>query len=92
MNTTEKLKFVLEMVENIFGKEENAVYQHFLLFSNVFKSHILQGRLMSELCGKELRTLPKRGFGNIVGKAESASSFFSFCTMVSMLYRENSIV
>ena len=29
---TEKLKSVLGMVENIVGKGENAVYQHFLLF------------------------------------------------------------
>ena len=29
-NVTQKLKFVLEMVENIVGKGENAGYQHFL--------------------------------------------------------------
>ena len=31
-NLAEKLKFVLERVENIVGKGENACYQHFLLF------------------------------------------------------------
>ena len=36
MNATEKLKFVLERVENIVGKGENAGYQHFLLFSQCF--------------------------------------------------------
>ena len=30
---TEKLKFVLGMVENIMGKGENARYLHFLFFS-----------------------------------------------------------
>ena len=33
---TEKLKFVLGMVENIVGKRENAGYQHFLLFLQCF--------------------------------------------------------
>ena len=33
---TEKLKFVLERVENIVGKGENAGYQHFLLFPPCF--------------------------------------------------------
>ena len=32
-----KSKFVLERVENIAGKEEKAVYQHFLLFPQCFQ-------------------------------------------------------
>ena len=32
INLTEKLKFVSGRVEKIVGKEENAGYQHFLLF------------------------------------------------------------
>ena len=32
----ENLKFVLAMVENIEGKQENAGYQHFLLFQHFF--------------------------------------------------------
>ena len=36
-NVTEKLKFVLEKVENILGKGENAGYQHFLLFPQCFQ-------------------------------------------------------
>ena len=31
INVTEKLKFVLGMVENILGKGENAGFQHFVL-------------------------------------------------------------
>ena len=34
---TQKLKFVLGRVENISGKEENADYQHFLLFPQCFR-------------------------------------------------------
>ena len=37
MNVTEKLKFLLERVENIVGKGENASYQHFLLFPQCFQ-------------------------------------------------------
>ena len=37
INVTEKLKFGPEKVENIVGKEENAGYQHFLLFPQCFK-------------------------------------------------------
>ena len=36
INMTEKLKSVLERVENIVGKGENAGYQHFLLFPQCF--------------------------------------------------------
>ena len=38
INMTQKLKYAQRRVENILGKGENAVYQHFLLFPNVFKS------------------------------------------------------
>ena len=34
---TQKLRFLLERVENIVGKEENAGYQHFLLFPQCFQ-------------------------------------------------------
>ena len=34
---TEKLKFLLENVENIVAKGENAGYQHFLLFLQCFQ-------------------------------------------------------
>ena len=34
---TQKLKFMLEGLENIFGKGENAGYQHFLLFQQCFQ-------------------------------------------------------
>ena len=37
INVTKKLKFVLERVENIVGKGENAGYQHFLLFPQSFQ-------------------------------------------------------
>ena len=37
INETEKLKFVLERVENIVGKGENDGYQHFLLFPQCFQ-------------------------------------------------------
>ena len=36
INQTQILNFVLERVENIVGKGENAGYQHFLLFSQYF--------------------------------------------------------
>ena len=38
INLTQKLKFVLEKVENIVGKGENAGYQHFLLFPQCFQN------------------------------------------------------
>ena len=37
INVTGKLKFLLERVQNIVGKEENAGYQHFLLFPQCFQ-------------------------------------------------------
>ena len=35
--TEKKMKFALEVVENIVGKGENAGYQHFLLFPQYFQ-------------------------------------------------------
>ena len=43
INVTEKLKFVLERVENIVGKGENAGYQHFLtMFSKGFFPRVIK--------------------------------------------------
>ena len=45
LKVTEKLKFVLERVENIVGKGENAGNQHFLLFPQCFLKASLEGSL-----------------------------------------------
>ena len=45
IDVTEKLKFVLERVENIVGKGENAGYQHFLLFPQCFPKASFSGSL-----------------------------------------------
>ena len=45
INVTEKLKFLLEMVENIVQKGENAGYQHFLLFPQCFQKDSYTGSL-----------------------------------------------
>ena len=45
LSFAEKLKFVLERVENIVGKGENAGYQHFLLFPQCFQKASLLGSL-----------------------------------------------
>ena len=40
INATKKLIFVLGMVENIVGKEENVGHQHFLLFLLCFQNAV----------------------------------------------------
>ena len=45
INVTKILKFVLEMVENILGKGENAGNQHFLLFPKCFRKPPSSGSL-----------------------------------------------
>ena len=42
------------MLGNVVGKGENAGYQHFLLFHNIFKRLDFKGRYKSGLCGQEL--------------------------------------
>ena len=37
LNVTQNIKFVFHRIENIVGKEENAGYQHFLLFPQCFQ-------------------------------------------------------
>ena len=44
INATKKLKFVLDWIENILGKGENAGYQHFLFSQNIFENLLFQGR------------------------------------------------
>ena len=41
----EKLKFVLQRVESVLGKGENAGYQHFLLFPPCFQKSFFSGSL-----------------------------------------------
>ena len=36
INVNQKLKFDIGRIENIVGKGENAIYQHFLLFAQSF--------------------------------------------------------
>ena len=45
INVAEKLKSVLERVENIVGKGENAGFQHFLLFPQCFQKASFTGSL-----------------------------------------------
>ena len=45
INVTEKMKFVLAKVENIVRKEENAGYQHFLLYPQCFQKFSCTGSL-----------------------------------------------
>ena len=42
---TQKLKFAVVRVGNIVGKEENASYQHFLLFPQCFQTATFSGSL-----------------------------------------------
>ena len=55
LNVTEILKFDLERVENIVGKEKMLVASIFSFPHNVFKWHLFQGRKMSGFCGKEFK-------------------------------------
>ena len=50
MILTEKLKFMLERVENIVGKGENAGYQHFLLFPQCFQKLIFSRGVKNRDC------------------------------------------
>ena len=45
MILTQKFKFVLESVQNIVGKGENAGFQHFLLFPQCFQKLSIPGKL-----------------------------------------------
>ena len=42
LNVTRDIKVVFHTVENILGKEENAGYQHFLLFPQCVEGSFLQ--------------------------------------------------
>ena len=51
INLVEKLNLVLEKVENIVGKGENACYQHFLLFPQCFQKCSSSGLLKVGIVG-----------------------------------------
>ena len=42
LNEAHMMIYVFDRVENIVGRGENAGYQHFLLFHNVFESPVYQ--------------------------------------------------
>ena len=42
-------KIVLDKIENIMGKEENAGYQHFLLFPQCFQKALSSGLLKARI-------------------------------------------
>ena len=44
------IKFGFERLENILGKGENAVYQHFLLFPKCFQMLPSSGLMKSRVC------------------------------------------
>ena len=52
INVTEKSNFVLGRIENIVGKGENAVHQHFLLFPQCFQKSSSSGSFSSGSCLK----------------------------------------
>ena len=49
-NVIEKLKFVLQQIENIVGKGENAGYQYFLLFPQMFSKVFFFRVVISQDC------------------------------------------
>ena len=53
------VKFVPDRVENNVGKEENAGYQHFLLFPHYFQKAFLCGSFNPGLMGKGLNKRQK---------------------------------
>ena len=54
LNVALKQNIFLGLVENIVGKEENAGYQHFLLFPQCFQKFSVSVSRFSELCDMEL--------------------------------------
>ena len=64
MRTKALITLKMRTFENIFGKGENAVYQHFLLFPQCFQTAFYPGSLKVEL--------KKRTLENIFGKGENA--------------------
>ena len=50
LNVTQNIKVVLYRIENILGKEENAGYQHFLLFPQSFRKAFFLQCVKSRHC------------------------------------------
>ena len=64
---TEKLKCLLGRIENIVGKEENAGYQHFLLFPQCFQKLSFSGLFKVGTVWEGVNHLPEMpilGFSN----------------------------
>ena len=58
MNVREKYKFVFERVGNTVGKEENASYQHFLLFPHCFLTASFSWLLKVRIVWQRVNPLP----------------------------------
>ena len=53
LKVIQKAKFVLDKIENIVGKEENAGYLHFLHFPQCLQKTLTSRSLKSRLSGRE---------------------------------------
>ena len=98
LNVAWMMKFASESIENIVRKEENAGYQHFLLFSKYFQTPTFLGLLNTGLFNPfthsgECDTPPKDSFRKHHGKKKRRKrwwpAFSSFPTIFSNLYDRN---
>ena len=55
LTVAERMTYLFDRVENIVGKGENAVYQHFLLFPQCFSKDFFPGFLNLSLLGEMLK-------------------------------------
>ena len=62
LTVAKKSTFALGRVENIVGKEENAVYQHFLLFPQCFQKASPRGSLKVTIVWKRVNPFPNDKF------------------------------
>ena len=71
---TKLLKILVQSVENIMGKGENADYQYFSFSHDVFKSFFFPRSLTVPTQSQLLMFLRKKAYENIVGKGENAGN------------------
>ena len=79
INVTEMMISLSDRTENFVEKEENAGYQHFLLFPQCFQKPSISGSLKVGLCGKELKILWEEE------KMMLTRTYFQFPTIFSTL-------
>ena len=86
MNIGKMMIYVVDRSENIVGKGENAVYQHFLLFPQCFRRAFSSGVLKVRIVWERVKLLFHRAWLRYFEKLLTSSALAWLCSLIVDLH------